>query len=244
MKVSVVVPAFNEEKYIAKCIESLLAQIEPADEIIIVDNNSTDTTKAIANSYPVTVLTEKKQGTIAARDKGFNAAQYEIIARTDADTIVPPTWIKQIKASFTNSPIIALSGPCVYHPNKRAEDVTKLPSQLFSTTYKYMLGHDCIYGFNMAMRKETWHLVRKQTCRDSELVHEDFDLSIHLSSFGKIKCDNKMIVYTSPRRWKKTRPYFEYPYRYIKMMKQHQIVVFETTTDQIVKRLPLRELFK
>jgi len=102
MKVSVVVPAYNEEKYIKKCLFSLTNQIVPADEIIIVDNNCRDKTIEIAKKFKVRIVKEKTQGMIPARNRGFNSTRYEIIARCDADVIVPKDWIKRIKKNFEN----------------------------------------------------------------------------------------------------------------------------------------------
>ena len=59
--ISVVIPAYNEEKYIENCLKSLLSQEEMPDEIIVVDNNSTDQTSKIVKKYPVTLISEKKK---------------------------------------------------------------------------------------------------------------------------------------------------------------------------------------
>src|SRR3989344_7794863 len=109
MKISVVIPAFNEEKNIDKLIQSLLNQEEPADEIIVVDNNSTDHTDAIVKNYNVRILHEPKQGITHARNRGFDEAKYEIIARTDADTVLPTDWIRKIKNDFKKYKIDGLS---------------------------------------------------------------------------------------------------------------------------------------
>src|SRR6266567_2953645 len=95
LRISVVIPVYNEEKYLGKCLDSLMRQNVKADEIIVVDNNSTDNSVAIAKKYPIRVVFEKTQGMIPARNHGFNEARYEIIARTDADTILPVNWIKR-----------------------------------------------------------------------------------------------------------------------------------------------------
>ena len=63
MKVSVVIPVYNEKKRIKKCLDSLLSQSEKPDEIIVVDNNSTDSTVSIVRKYKgVNLVHEKKQG--------------------------------------------------------------------------------------------------------------------------------------------------------------------------------------
>src|SRR5476651_2420897 len=104
-RVSVVIPVYNEGKYLAACLDSLMAQKVKADEIIIVDNNSTDDSVEIAKRYPVKVIHEKTQGITPARNSGFNETKYEIIARTDGDTILPVNWIKRIKKTFENSEV-------------------------------------------------------------------------------------------------------------------------------------------
>ena len=62
MKVSVVIPSYNEEKYIGRCLEGIALQIEKPDEVIVVDNNCTDKTVEIAEKFGATIIKEKKQG--------------------------------------------------------------------------------------------------------------------------------------------------------------------------------------
>lgn len=88
--VSVVIPAYNEERYLAACLTSLQKQTLKNFETIVVDNNSTDKTAEIARRFGAKVVKELKQGIIPARERGFREAKAEIIARTDADTIVAP----------------------------------------------------------------------------------------------------------------------------------------------------------
>ncbi|PKM91652.1 hypothetical protein CVU82_00365 [Candidatus Falkowbacteria bacterium HGW-Falkowbacteria-1] len=94
--VSVVVPVFNDEKRIGKCIESLISQSYPKDkyEIIIVDNNSNDGTVEIVKKYPVKILHENNiQSSYAARNLGIKNSKGEIIAFTDSDCIADKNWI-------------------------------------------------------------------------------------------------------------------------------------------------------
>ena len=117
MKVSVVIPVYNEEKYIKNCLESLMKQEEKPDEIIVVDNVSTDnTTNIIKNYKDIKIIKKHFQGIGRARNAGFDQAKGDIIARCDADTIVPTNWIKAIKEDFTkDDSIVAISTPvCIY----------------------------------------------------------------------------------------------------------------------------------
>src|SRR5690349_17720342 len=105
--ISVVIPAYNEEDYIENCLKSLMRQEVMPDEIIVVNNNSTDRTEEIVKKYPVIVITENKKGTIAPRKRGFGMAKGNIIVRTDGDTGFPTNWVKKIKQDFQDTQPIA-----------------------------------------------------------------------------------------------------------------------------------------
>ncbi len=93
MSVSVVIPAHNAARYIGAAIESVLAQTRPADEIIVVDDGSTDHTFIIANSYAprVRIVSQKNQGPSTARNAGVQAASSDFVAFLDADDQWLPT---------------------------------------------------------------------------------------------------------------------------------------------------------
>ncbi len=118
--VSFVVPAFNEEVLIASCLYSILSEISrtrcPA-EIIVVNNNSTDSTGRIASSIPgVMVVDEPERGLVQARRAGCLAARGKLIANIDADTILPPGWLDVALAEFERRPrLVALSGPFIHY---------------------------------------------------------------------------------------------------------------------------------
>jgi glycosyltransferase involved in cell wall biosynthesis len=87
MTLSIVIPAFNEEKYIGDCLKSCL-KFAPANlrEIIVVDNASTDRTAEVARGYGplVRVVSQPKKGLTHARQAGFEAAQGDIMMSIDA----------------------------------------------------------------------------------------------------------------------------------------------------------------
>jgi glycosyltransferase involved in cell wall biosynthesis len=120
-KLAFVIPAYNEEALIGKCLESVVAEIarSGADaEIIVVNNASTDRTGEIARSFPtVRVVDEPKKGLVNARDAGFAASEgFELIANIDSDTMVPPGWLDTVLHEFGRDPrLVCLSGPYVYY---------------------------------------------------------------------------------------------------------------------------------
>ena len=116
--ISVVVPTYNEEKRIANCLESLSNQdFKYPYEIILVNNASTDNTKSIAKKFPkVTVIDEPEKGVAIARQKGFSEAKAKLIASTDADCIVPETWLSQMYESFENDKnLVAIGGYWLFY---------------------------------------------------------------------------------------------------------------------------------
>jgi glycosyltransferase involved in cell wall biosynthesis len=99
MDFSVVVPFFNAEQFIERCIRGLLAQTIPADryEILMVDNNSKDSSARIVLRFDrAKLLQESEQGSYAARNRGIDHARGEIVAFTDPDCVPQEDWLEQI----------------------------------------------------------------------------------------------------------------------------------------------------
>lgn len=227
MKISVIIPVFNEEKYIATCLNCLIKQTEKPDEIIIVDNNCTDQTINIVKKFnhqlPLKIIREKKRGITFARNKGFEKARGDILVRTDADTKQPKNWLKIIKKNFLNSKNIdALTGPVIFYdlPLK-----SPFYSNLLIFGFKLLTGTFPLWGPGMALRKNAWIKVKNRICLDDKKVHEDLDLAIHLYKNNfKIAYDPNFISYASGRRIKNNPLSFfgEYPLRLIKMIFTHR----------------------
>ena len=100
--VSILIPAFNEEEFIAETLRSALAQTWPRKEIIVVDDGSTDATIAIARRFAhcgVTVVHQTHQGAAAARNKAYSLCRGDYIQWLDADDLLAPDKIaKQLEA--------------------------------------------------------------------------------------------------------------------------------------------------
>lgn len=222
MKLSVVIPTHNEADYITDCLDSLMKQNCKPDEIIIVDNNCTDQTIPLAQTYPVKIIREKKQGMIYARNTGFDTALCDVIARCDADTIVPENWVKRIKNNFKNETISALSGPIYFH-NLPIIKEFRFPAVAYAKLMKTIQDHETLLGPNMALTKEIWERVKNEVCLNDKKVHEDIDLAIHIQKYGRIKFDPELVVWTSSRRMRNNPFSFfvEYPIRLAKTLIDH-----------------------
>ena len=98
MKISIVIPAYNEEKYLPATMDALkvsLAAIE-SFEIIVVDNESTDKTRAIAESYEAKIVTEHEHNIGKVRNTGADSATGDVLVFLDADTLVKPGLFEKI----------------------------------------------------------------------------------------------------------------------------------------------------
>lgn len=224
MKISVVIPAYNEETRIASCLESVLNQTRPADEVIVVNNNSTDDTPKVVSKFKsVTLIDEKEQGIIPARNAGFDKAMGNIIVRTDADSILPKNFIENVEKDFSNNPnAVGVSMPVTFYDMPIVKNLTYLyyPYMFFP---RLLIGHYCLVGPAMAIRKSAWKKIRKELCMDPSKVHEDVDVSIHISKYGDIYHDRRILVKASGRRamYKPWSFFGEYTLRFFKMLRTH-----------------------
>lgn len=187
ISVSIVIPAYNEERHIRLCLDSIAAQTERPDEVIVVDNNSTDATAAICSEYNfVKVIKEKQQGIVYARNAGFNAAKSDIIGRVDADVEFPEDWVERIRDYYEADPAHlrnAWTGVGIFYnvPLQRAATfgyffAVYRVNTLFARSYT-------LWGSNMALPRKMWEDVRHDTCTRKD-VHEDLDLGIHIHRAG------------------------------------------------------------
>ncbi len=184
--VSLVIPAYNEERHLRACLDAIAAQTVKPYEVIVVDNNSTDKTAEIARRYPfVTLLHESRQGIVYARNRGFDAARGAIIGRTDADVTLPPDWVAYV-ADFYAEPghaELGLSGNGRPNNLRFARFFGWLQGQIAFRVNRFLLGHYIFFGSNMALPAVMWRKVRSETCKRTD-IHEDLDLAIHAHRNG------------------------------------------------------------
>lgn len=203
--ISVVIPAYNEEKYLPKCLKSLKNQNFKGDyEIIVVDNNSTDNTQKIAKKEGAKVVFEAKKGVCFARQKGTKKARGEIVVSTDADCIFPKNWLLNIYKSFKEDPkVVAVVGPCDYDSKPRwGRWWIRLVFGAVEIFYK--LTGKILYASatNFAFKKENWSKIGGYNTNLTQ-AGDEYYLLKKLKNEGKIVYlkDNK--VSTSSRRLKK-----------------------------------------
>jgi glycosyltransferase involved in cell wall biosynthesis len=222
IKISFVIPAYNEEKFIGRCLDSILAQIQKEKvlaEVIVVNNNSIDKTKEIALSFPgVIVIDEPKRGSNSARQAGFLKSRGELIANIDADTILTDGWIKKVLDEFDKDKnLVALSGPQIYYD---VDKITILEQKIFyilaflSYLFNKLLNiGSLIQGGNFVVKKEA---LLKVGGFNTQILFwgDDTDTAKRLHKIGNVKFTLKLPIYASGRRLKREGK-FKTAWRYI-----------------------------
>lgn len=168
------------------CLDSIAAQTETPDEVIVVDNNSSDKTAAMAKSYPfVRLITEKRRGVVFARDKGFNSTTADLIGRIDADTVLPPGWVGYIRRFYATESNYthALTGGCYFYNVRLPRFAGWLQGQIAFRMNRLLLGHYILFGANMVIPAKIWKIVSQKVCHEQD-IHEDLDLAIHVHDQG------------------------------------------------------------
>ncbi|MDZ7910263.1 MAG: glycosyltransferase family 2 protein [Rhodococcus sp. (in: high G+C Gram-positive bacteria)] len=216
---TVVVPAFDEEDTIAACLDRLATQ-DRIDEIVVVDNNSTDRTVEtvldFAERHPkIRLIHEAEQGLVYARNAGMDAATGDLIARIDSDTMVGEHWSRTIVDFFAADVDRTWSALCgrgeaydvplsgrfdkwkiKLHPlgdRRSSDEVKEIP---------------VLYGSNMVVRREVWHRIRTRVSMRRD-IFEDVDMGLCIQDDGGRNAFlASLTVGVSPRRMQSSLPEF------------------------------------
>lgn len=212
LKISVVIPAFNEEKRIETCMTSVIQNSENIlHEVIVVDNNSVDQTFKLAAETAqklsdetdalIKIVREEKRGTSAARQKGFECSTGELIAFLDADTIMQKDWVKKVIHEFSkNKKLVALSGPYNYYDLPLWQ---RGVAWLFWYTLAhpfYMFTRYMAMGGNLVIKRD---VLEKMGGLNTSLTFygDDTDMVRRASAFGKTKFKFNFTIDSSGRRF-------------------------------------------
>jgi glycosyltransferase involved in cell wall biosynthesis len=211
MVLSFIVPAYNEERYLPACLESILTETRGlADEveIIVVNNASTDRTREVALGYPgVRVVDEPRKGLPFARQAGYLASSGTLTAHVDSDSRLPPGWVDTVLAHFRKDPeLVALSGPFLYYdlaPRQRAG--VRFFYLLASATYlvnRYVLRvGSMLQGGNFVVTREALDRIGGFNL-DISFYGEDTDAARRLHAVGKVLFTHNLKMFSSARRLK------------------------------------------
>jgi glycosyltransferase involved in cell wall biosynthesis len=202
LTISVVVPSYNDAVMLERCLDALANQTRPADEIVVVDNGSTDATADVARRAGARVVTESRRGIPQATSAGFDAARGDVLGRLDADTVPPVDWVARVERAFTDHPDLdALSGPGRFYGGKALSRwyAEHLHMPMYYRFVAWVLGHDVLYGSNLAIRARAWLVLRDHVHRDRADVTDDLDLTINLQPGMGVRFDPTLEVGVSAR---------------------------------------------
>src|SRR5258706_14655857 len=111
MKLSVYIPCYNAASYLERALTGLLNQTRPPDEILIIDDGSTDNTAEVASRFPVKVIRHpKNKGLASARNTAFANASFELVAAIDADVFPAPDWLEHLIRHFDDPHVAGTGG--------------------------------------------------------------------------------------------------------------------------------------
>ncbi len=211
MKTSFIIPAYNEEKYIEGCLESIYALEGLEDfEVIVVDNASTDdTAKVVTTKFlQVRLVRETQKGPTWARKRGFEESTGEILVYLDADARLPKDYYKKTRVRYESDPnLVGLSGPYRFYDIGRGGKLFEIFTNQFPYSFVQFIANtvfkrgSLFFGGGFSLRATA---LRKIGGFNTEIKFygDDMDLGKRLCKIGKVRFLDTMFVYNSARRFK------------------------------------------
>ena len=200
-KISIIIPAFNEEKTIQQCIESLRNVDYPNFEIIVVDDGSTDQTfQKASQCVAAKVLHQENSGKPKALNNGIHHSNGEIILTVDADTTLDKHALRAIAARFaSNQQLGAVAGNVKV--KREPKILNALQSAEYATGINLVRKGQSVLGCVMIVPGPVAALRREAAERAglfaSDTFAEDFDITLNIIKQGyKIEYEEKSLAYT------------------------------------------------
>jgi glycosyltransferase involved in cell wall biosynthesis len=194
--VSVVIPTFNRVDLLEKQLQATLNQTiaDFTYEVIVVNDGSTDQTEALLTNYQqhysnLIVVHQENSGPAVARNTGVSVAKGPIIAFTDDDTMVSPTWIEEIKMAFHQYKMVALQGKTLTNRSAR----TPFTHQIENLSYRNLT-----VTCNAAVLKDAFQQVGGFSTLFPFAHNEDTELTWKLNRIGNIKFVPTVVAYHPP----------------------------------------------
>jgi glycosyltransferase involved in cell wall biosynthesis len=210
--ITVIVPALNEENYIGPCLETLAMQDPQPDEILVVDNGSTDKTVQVVEQFFAAhpeidgkLIFESKKGCIAARETGWRTAKGDIIIHVDADETFPSGWMQQVHDVLKKHPELAAFGGTVRFPNPPllVRTTQFLFNRLYSRLLEYNKGFPFLCGGMTICKREVLEKINGYADIPADQL-EDYYLSEQAHRLGyKTRYFPDIYAFHSLRRYEK-----------------------------------------
>lgn len=200
MKISVVIPARNEEEILPRCLAALRRQKGNDFELIVVDSASADRTGVVARGFGARLLRVEEPGVGLARQVGFSAATGDVILSTDADAVPPGDWIEQLVSPFSDPEVVGTYGPIILAGGGLAGFGSSFFPWFQRMNYRFARPLFC--GPNFAVRAEAFRAVGGFIIDGTyPREAEDVQLALKLQKKGRIVFLPKAVVPVSARRF-------------------------------------------
>ncbi len=218
MKISVVIPTYNEEQNIQACLESLSRQTIPRNEyeLIVVDGGSTDRTREMASELADTVFIQKSPKVGGARNDGAMKAQSLLLATTDGDTILPETWLEHIIEDLSRPGVVQVYGPVYPIEGGLMNWLSLSFANNFARAGYYSRLFYFTLGCNTAFRRSSFIEAGMYRVIDAG---DDLEVARRMKEHGKVLFDNRLKVGFSMRRYRQfgtLRSLYEWVYIVLK----------------------------
>lgn len=180
--ISAIIPVYNGSQTLPGCLQALRQQSRPPDEIIVVDDGSTDETAGLAAQFGVKVISQANAGPAAARNHGAQVACGDILLFTDADCAPASTWVERMVAPFADPTVAGAKGE--YRTRQRGL-VARFVQQEYQERYDRMAGQsqiDFVDTYAAAYRRQLF--LAAGGFDPAFLKNEDQEFSFRLAGQG------------------------------------------------------------
>ncbi len=237
---SVIIPAYNAQKTLPACLDALLVQSVLPNEIIVVDDGSTDETKTMAEAYSlVQVISQKNQGPAKARNVGAAAAKSEIIIFLDSDCVPEKNWVQEMLAPFSDEKVVGVQGA---YKSKQTSLVARFDQLDIEYRYERMKRAtklDWIGSYSAAYVRKIFLHEKGFDESFPKASGEDAELSYRMAEKGRLLlfASNAIVYHTHPEKfWKFLNVEYFRAYWRMRMYIKHPVkAVRDSYTPQSLK---------
>ncbi len=186
MKISVIIPAYNAQESLCKCIEALLKQSLDRQnyEIIVVNDGSIDSTETVVKNCPVKYIRQDNRGPASARNKGAKDAKGEIILFTDSDCVADENWIAEMSKPFEDDAVMGVKGAYKTEQKSVTARFAQIEFEERFEILKRVDSIDMVDTYSAGFRKDNFLKLGGFDISFPVANNEDTELSYRMSKLG------------------------------------------------------------